>query len=179
MPFFDIPDEATLAPEVQRLFAQHRSLASTEAVPPGTSAFALTPKIFESRLVVRAKLYSECSFSHAATSLAFMLIAHKAKCQVCFVGSRRDLDRLGFDEAALDAICARPEDLPVPDRDRAFIGFAIRVATEPEGLRRKDFEEMQSGGFSKAEIQEIIGFAAFVNFHMTFTKSQIAWLSEA
>lgn len=178
MPFFDIPAEGTLPPDVRQMYARYRKATGRDRdVPVGWQAFATVPWIFEARLQAE-KLIHQCRFSPGTKFLAFMLIAHKEQCQVCFVASRKFLDRLGFDEAALDAFCASPADLPLPERDRAFVDLAIRVATDPGGLRLKDFQDTEARGLSKEEILEIIGFAAYVNFQITFTKSQLGWLDE-
>jgi alkylhydroperoxidase family enzyme len=133
----------------------------------------------ETRVLVQNRLYAACRFPAATKNIAFMLIAHRARCRVCFAGSRRELDKLGFDEPTLDSFCVHPETLPLSDRDRAFVEFAIRVATEPEGLARADFEAALAQGLSHPEIMEAIGLAAFANFQMTFTKLADAWLSDA
>lgn len=176
MPFFDVPDDDAVTPEVGALFAQYRR--DTGRDPTGYRVFALAPRVLEARVRAQGLLFRHSSLPAAATNLAFMLIAHRQQCQVCFVASRAHLDRLGFDETTLDAICAAPDSLPLPERDRAIVDFVFRVATDPGGLRRTDLDQMRTRGFSDLEIQEMIGLAAYVNLNITFTKAQPAWMDE-
>ncbi len=107
-----------------------------------------------------------------------MLIAHARKCQTCFVQSRSALDKLGFDSATLDAICADPATLPLKERDRLFVHYALKIATGSADLTPKDFREMGEHGFSKEEVQEIIAFAAFWIFNIVISQSMFAALAE-
>jgi alkylhydroperoxidase family enzyme len=177
VPFFDIPSGDALSGEVASLLAQYARDVGHPA-PPSFAAWAAAPQILEARVLVQNRLLAACRFSPAVKNIAFMLIAHRARCRVCFAGSRRELDKLGFDGPTLDSLCAHPETLPLSGRDRAFVEFAIRVATEPEGLARADFEAVLGQGLSREEIMEAIGFAAFANFQMTFTKISDAWLPD-
>lgn len=176
MPFFDIPDEDALPPEVRALFAQYRR--DTGRDPTGYRIFALAPRVLEARVRAQGLLFLHSSLPAAAKNLAFMLIAHRQECRVCFAASRAQLDALGFDQTTLDAICAAPEALPLPERDRTIVDFVFRVATDPAGVRRVDLERLRADGFSDLEIQEMIGLAAFVNLNITFTKAQPAWMDE-
>ncbi|MBI2553843.1 MAG: hypothetical protein HYV92_05330 [Candidatus Rokubacteria bacterium] len=107
-----------------------------------------------------------------------MLISHAKGCQTCFTGSRFNLDKLGFDTATLDAICANPETLPLKEHDRLFVQYALKMAMGSADLTPKDFKEMAAHGFAKKEIQEIIAFAAYRTMNMVFTQSANAALAE-
>jgi hypothetical protein len=64
----------------------------------------------------------------------------------CFGSSRRGLIALGFDEAALDGICANPVALPLPEREQAFVRYVLRFALDAMDVRPKDFREMGGPG---------------------------------
>lgn len=106
-----------------------------------------------------------------------MLIAHARRCEGCFLGSRAQLDRLGFDEPTLDRICVDPDALPLGDRERAFVKFALKTAAGAADLTAADFEEMASHGFSKAEVLEVVGFVAFWTMSMVITSAVFAGLA--
>lgn len=178
MPFFEIPTDEEVSPEVRKLFAQYTSERGAEDVPVGWRAFALTPRVLEARIQAQSSLFLQCRFPMATKAMAFMLIAHKARCQVCFVASQTALERLGFDGPTLDAICMSPQELPLSERDRTFVDCALRIADDPASLRRSDYEAMVVRGLSREEIQEVIGFAAYVNMTITFTKAQLGWLAD-
>lgn len=177
MAFFDLPSDEELTPEVRQTFAEFQRVMGKE-VPAGWRAFGRSPKITKARFTAFHNLLLQCSSPWEVRNFAWMLIAHAERCQVCFSSSRSNLNSLGWNEATLDQICANPETLPLKERDRVFVQYALKIATRPADLQVKDIEEMEARGLSKDEIQETIGFAAYVRMHMTFTLSQAAWLAE-
>ncbi|MBI4588469.1 MAG: hypothetical protein HY725_06490 [Candidatus Rokubacteria bacterium] len=177
MAFFDLPADEELSPEVRQMFEEGRRLAGTE-IPPTWRVFGRSPKIMEARFKAVQNLFFNSKFPWEARNFAVMLISHVKGCQSCFAGSRFQLDKLGFDAAALDAICANPNALPLKERDRLFVHYALRIATDSANLTPKDFREMADRGFSKEEIQEIIGFAAYWVMNIVFSQSAAAALAE-
>lgn len=177
MPFFEVPADEDVPPEVRTLLDQYRRERGLEP-QAGWRAFALVSRILEARIQAQSSLFLRCRFPMGTKALAFMLIAHRAQCQTCFRGSRAILDGLGLDEPTLDAICVNPDALPLPERDRTFVDYAVRIANDPASMRRSDYEAMAARGLSRDEIQEVIGFAAYVNMNITFTKAQLGWMAD-
>lgn len=177
MAFFDLPSDEELSPEVRQMFAEYQRLVGKE-VPANWRAFGRSWKITHARFTAFQNLLLESEIPWETRNLAWMLIAHAQRCEVCFTGSRSNLNQLGWDEATLDRICANPGTLPLKERDRLFVEYALKIATRPGDLQPKDLKEMEAGGLSKDEIQATIAFAAYINMHMTFTRSQAAWLEE-
>lgn len=172
MAFFDIPKDEELTPEARRLFDELKRLRGVETPPRSWLAYGRFPGILEARVVAETNLLKQSGpsgFSWEARLIAFMLIAHARQCQGCFGASRRSLVALGFDEPALDGFCANPAALPLPDRDRLLVQYALRIATSPAELQPKDFRELESHGFSREDVQELIGLAAYSVFHTIFT----------
>lgn len=178
MAFFDLPPDEELSAEVRRMLEEHRRSIGNDTVPRSWRAFARSPKIIEARRKVSQNLSFPSWIPWDARNLSVMLIAHAKGCQDCFSYSRSQLERLGFTESALDGICVNPEILPLKERDRLFVQYALKIATDSANLQPKDFREMAEHGFSKEEIQEIIGFAAYWAMTMVFTQSANAALRE-
>lgn len=178
MPFFDIPADEELSPEVRQLLDEYGHLTGRGQAPPTWRAFGRSPKIIEARVKAYENLSYISKFPWDARNLAVMLIAHTKRCRGCFAFSRIDLEKLGFDEATLDGICANPEALPLRERDRLFVHYALKIATGSADLQSRDFREMAEHGFSKEEIQEIIAFAAYWTMNMVFTQSANAALAD-
>ena len=132
----------------------------------------------EARLTALEKLSLQSGLSKHAAYVAAMLIAHARRCRSCFGSSRAELKRLGFDEATLDAMCAHPETLPLPERDRRVVEFALKVAAGPADLTPKDFGQMAEHGFSPAEVQDIVGFVAFWVMNTIFSTAANAALAD-
>jgi alkylhydroperoxidase family enzyme len=181
MAFFDIPRPEDLTPEVRRWFDELKRLRGVETLPTSHLAYGGSPKIVEARVRAEANLVPKSGpsrFSWSTRMVAFMLVAHARRCAGCFAASRRNLNALGFDEPALDGFCANPAALPLPDRDRLFVHYTLRVAMNPAELQPKDFKELEAHGFSREDVQEIIALAAFAVFNTIFTTMANTALSD-
>ena len=178
MAFFDLPSDDELSLEVRQMLEEVRRLIGVEAIPRTWRVFGRSPRIIEARVKAAKNLLLQPRFPWEARMVAAMLIAHAKGCRTCFAYSRSQLDKLGFDEATLDGMCANPEALPLKERDRLFVHYALKIATGSANLQPKDFREMEAHGFSKEEIQEIIAFAAYWTMNMVFTQSANAALAE-
>lgn len=178
MAFFDLPSDEELSPEVRQMLEEYRRLMGVPAVPPTWRAFGRSPHIIEARFKAAQNLFFHSKFPWDARNVAIMLIAHAKGCQTCFAGSRFILDKLGFDAATLDAMCANPGALPLKERDRLFVRYALNIAMDSANLKPKDFREMAEHGFSKEEIQEIIAFAAYWIMIIVFNQSVVAALAD-
>jgi hypothetical protein len=172
MAFFDIPKDENVSPEARHWYEELRRLRGVESLPPSWMAYWRSPQILEVRVKAEANLMRHkrpSGFSWEARLIAFMLVAHARRCDGCFGSSRGQLTALGFDEPALDGFCANPAALPLPERERLFVQHVLRIATGPAELRPKDFREMAAQGFSREDVQEIAGFAAFSVINTIFT----------
>lgn len=114
----------------------------------------------------------------ACNYVAGMLIAHAKRCRSCFDTSRAALSSLGFDELALDQMCEVAEMLPLSERERRIVGFALRAARDPEGLKPDEFRELKRAGFTKEDVLEMIGIAAYWNLATTLGSAVDAGLRE-
>lgn len=178
MPFFDLPSNEEISPEVRQMLEEYRRLTGMSEIAPTWRAFSRSQKIVEARLKAYQNLSHQSRFPWDARNFAIMLIAHAKRCQMCFSASRYQLDKLGFDEATLDGICANPSTLPLKERDRLFVHYALKIATDSANLKQKDFKEMQANGFSKDEIQEIVAFAAYWAMNIVFAQSTLAAMTD-
>lgn len=110
----------------------------TEQVAPTWRAYGRLPRIIKARVKAYQNLSGDCQFPWDAKNFTIMLIAHAKRYVGCFTASRRNLDKLGFDTATLDGICANPDQLSLKERDRLFVHYALKIATSsarPEAQR--------------------------------------------
>jgi hypothetical protein len=172
MAFFDIPKDEDISPEARHWLDELRRLRGVETLPRSWTTYARSPRILKARVTVEANLFKPSGpsgFSWEARLIAFMLVAHARRCDGCFGASRGHLTNLGFDEPALDGFCANPSVLPLPERERLFVKYVLRMATNPSELQPKDFLELQAHGLSADDVQEIAGCAAHALVNTIFT----------
>jgi alkylhydroperoxidase family enzyme len=178
MAFFELPGDEDLPLESRKMIEEYQRLTGTKSLPPNWKLFGRFPKIIEARLLGYKSMVQDTPFSFDARYVAVMLIAHAKRCQTCFAASRFQLDKLGFDKDTMDAMCAHPDTLPLGERDRRFVHYALRIATDSANLTPKDFREMEQAGFSKDEIREMIAFAAYWNMNIVFSQAMLAGLAD-
>ncbi len=178
MAFFELPKAEDLPPESRKMLEEYQRLSGIKYLPPNWTLFGRFPKIIEARLLAYKNLHQDSPFSIDARHVAVMLIAHAKRCQTCFVASRIQLDKLGFDKETMDAMCAHPDTLPLKERDRRFVHYALKIGTDSANLTPMDFREMEQAGFSRDEILELIAIAAYWNMHMIFTQAVLAGLAQ-
>jgi alkylhydroperoxidase family enzyme len=178
MAFFDLPKDEELPPESRKMLEEYQRLNGHKGVSTSWQFFGRFPKIIEARLLAWKNLNQDAHFSWDSRCVAVMLIAHAKRCQICFAGARFQLDKLGFDEGAMDAMCAHPDTLPLKERDRLFVQHVLKIATDSANLKPNDFREFERAGFSKDEIQEMIAFAAYWNMNIVFSQAALAGLAD-
>lgn len=178
MAFFELPKDEDLPPESRKLLEEYQRLQGTKTMAPNWKLFGRFPKIVEARFLAWKNLNQDTPFSFDARCVAVMLISHAKRCQLCFAGARSALNKLGFDEGAMDAMCANPDALPLKERDRRFVHYALKIAMDSANLAPKDFREMEQAGFSKDEILEMIAFAGYWNMNIVFSQAALAGLAE-
>jgi len=170
MAFFELPKEEEIAPEARQWLDELRRLRGVETVPRTWTFYARVPRILKARVTAEDNLAKQgTAFSWEARMIAFMLVAHARRCDGCFGASRVQLTTLGFDEPALDGFCANPAELPLSERERLFVRYVLRIATDPTQLGPEDFRELAAQGFSATDVQEIAGYAAWAVMNTIFT----------
>jgi hypothetical protein len=170
MAFFDVPNDQDISPEARQWLDELRRLRGVETLPRTWTTYARVPRILKARVTAEDNLSRQAaSVSWEARNIAFMLVAHARRCEGCFGSSRRTLTTLGFDEPTLDGFCANPAELPLPERERLFVRYVLRIANDPTQLRPRDLGEMEAQGLSPTDVQEITGFAAWAVMNTIFT----------
>ena len=178
MAFFDLPKDEDLPAESRKILEEYQRLQGTKERARNWQIFGHNAKIIEARFLAWKNLNQDASFSFDARAVAVMLLAHAKRCQMCFAGARSALDKLGFDEGTMDAMCAHPDTLPLKEPDRRFVHYTLKIATDSANLTSKDFQKMADHGFSKDEIQEMVAFAAYWSMNMVFSQAALAGLTE-
>ena len=178
MAFFDLLPEDRVPPDVRQFFDLLKKRERSDRVPPHFYAMAGHPPLAKAFVQAFLELIPVPNRFGTAQFIASMLIAHAKGCRPCFNTSRDFLLKIGIDDAELNHMCEAPQALPLPERERRFVEFALRVAREPGGLKPDDFRAMESAGFKKDEILEMIGVAGFWAFATTVATALEAGLSE-
>ncbi|MBI4588470.1 MAG: hypothetical protein HY725_06495 [Candidatus Rokubacteria bacterium] len=178
MAFFELIPEDQIVAEAREYIDIARKRARSERAEGSFYALAKNPRLVKAWVQAAQDLIPIPNRFGAAQGIVGMLISHAKGCRRCFDTSRNLLVKLGFDDVALEGMCQAPAALPLPDRERRFVEFTLKVARDPQGLKPNDFREMEQAGFSKDEILEMIGVAAYWNLATTLASAVGAGLQE-
>lgn len=178
MPFFDPVPEDQLSAESRRLLEIARKRYPSQSVGPSIRSMAANPRVLKGFVEVREELNPIPGRFGSGHYIAGMLIAHSVGCRACFNLSRGWLAKLGFDDVMLDAYCAAPATLPLAERERRMVEFTVKLACERGSVKPEDFRDLEQAGFSRADVLEMIGIAAFWNLATTFGTAIDAGLQE-
>lgn len=69
------------------------------------------------------------------------------------------LSSLGMSEEVLRTLVSDFAACPLPEREKAVIGFGLKAATEPHALTSKDYQHLYNLGLDNSEIFEIVATA--------------------
>jgi hypothetical protein len=178
MAFFEPVPGDQLSAESKRLIEIARKRTPTHTVGPNVQCMAAHPRVLKGFVEVREELNPIPSRFGSGHYIAGMLIAHSVGCRACFNLSRGWLAKVGFDEGTLDGYCSAPSTLPLEERERRIVEFTVKLACDRGSVKPADFREMERAGFSKEDVLEMIGVAAFWNLATTFGTALDAGLQD-
>ena len=178
MAFFEVLPEDRVPAEAKEWIEVAKKRQRVDRLAPELYAMAGHPKLLKAFVQSQEDLIPVPNRFGVVEFVASMLIAHAKKCGPCFNASRGFLLKIGFDDATLDNMCRAPATLPLSERERHFVEFTLRVATDPAGVKPDDLREMERRGFSKDEILEMIGVAGFWSLATTVTSALDVGLRE-
>lgn len=178
MAFFEMLTEEQMAPEAREQVEVVKKRKKSDQLDRVFYVLVDHPRLLKTLVQALEGFNPIPSRFGACNYVAGMLIAHAKRCRSCFDASRTALSSLGFDEPALDRMCERPEMLPLSERERRIVKFTLGAARDPEGLKPAEFRELERAGFTKEDVLEMIGIAAYWNLATTLGSAVDAGLRE-
>jgi uncharacterized peroxidase-related enzyme len=165
-----IIEEAEATGEVARVFAEYKRETRQPFVPNIMKVMANSPTVIISYWSMISSFYQNSILPESLTAMIFYTVAHANSCQYCSAGHEVSCRILGIDE---DMLTALVKDLGSvsPERVRAIIEFAIKVARDPKGVNIDDYDKVRDRGVTDEELVEIIFIAAMGNFGDTMADS--------
>jgi uncharacterized peroxidase-related enzyme len=155
-----IIEEEEATGEVAQLYEEFKRDLHLPIVPNILKALGSSPETLTvyGKLWVNSEEYR--TLPEALTAMIAYTIATKSDCTYCSATFELSCRSLGVDEDTLDKLIKDLTNLN-PERVRAIIDFALKVAKHPQELVREDFDKVRQQGVSDGEIVEIILNAAY------------------
>jgi alkylhydroperoxidase family enzyme len=122
-------------------------------------ALAASPDMLALQWDMTRAYYKHTTLPQSLIAMISYTIATKSDCTYCSVGNELTCRTLGIDEETLDKVVKDLGNVN-PQRIQAIIEFALKVAKDPQGLVRADYDKLRDQGVMEEEIVEIIVVAA-------------------
>ncbi len=148
--------------EVAVIYEEIRRVMLVPEVPNFFKALAASPAALAIEWAGFKALYEHSTLPQSLLAMIMYAIAEQNECQYCSASHELSCRTLGIDEETLHKLV---NDLPQlsPERIRATIGFALKVAGSPKALVREDYDVLRAQGLSEEELVEIIQLAAMAS----------------
>ena len=145
--------------EVAVLYEEIKRGMMVPEVPNFFKALAASPAALAIEWASFKALYEHSTLPQSLLAMIMYAIAEQNECQYCSASHELSCRTLGIDEETLHKLV---NDLPQlsPERIRATIAFALKVAGSPKALVREDYDSLRAQGLSEEELVEIIQLAA-------------------
>jgi uncharacterized peroxidase-related enzyme len=164
MPFLSgkvlpVVEEAEATGEVAEIYETVKRELQTPLVPNFMKALAVSPAALQIQWGMMQSFYGHTTLPQSLIAMICFTIAEKNDCTYCSANHELTCRTLGVDEDTLKRLV---EDLGnvKPERIRAIIEFALKVAKHPKDLVAADYDQVREYGVTDEEIVEIIVVAA-------------------
>lgn len=161
LPFIE-EDEAT--GEVAELYETWKRDVQVPFVPNFVKAMASSPDMLAFAFKYWMAAIEHITLPQSLVSMIQYTIATYNNCLYCKANHELTCRTLGVDEDTLNKLVQDLDHLN-PERIRAIIDFALKVAKNAKMLNRADFDRVREQGVTDGEIVEIILIAAMGNFN--------------
>jgi uncharacterized peroxidase-related enzyme len=145
--------------EVAELYETIKRDMQMPFVPNMVKALAVSPAALKIQWGMVQAFYSHTTLPQSLIAMISFTIAEKSHCTYCSAANELTCRTLGVDEETL-ALLIKDLDSVNPERIRAIIEFALKVAKDPQGLVAADYDRVREQGVMDEEIVEIIVVAS-------------------
>lgn len=122
-------------------------------LPDYAGAFSHRPDVAQAWAALNHTIRS--GMDRRRFEIATIAGARARRSTVCTVAHSKFLRDVAGDEAALAAICERPDGSGLDDQDRAIYEFAAKTATDAASIEQADVDRLRAVGLSDAEITDV------------------------
>lgn len=150
-------DEAT--GEIGEVYDEIKRELQIPFVPNILKALAASPEMLRLQWEMTRAYNNYTTLPQSLIAMIGYTIATKSDCVYCSVGNELTCRTLGVDEETLEKLVKDLDNLN-PKRVRAIIEFSLKVAKDPQGLVREDYDLLRNQGITDEEIIEIIMVSA-------------------
>jgi uncharacterized peroxidase-related enzyme len=158
-----IIEEEEAADELLELYEESKRVLGSPYVPNMLKAVAISLPVGNICVDLFRSFYQNLTLPQALVAMISYCIPTAKNCRYCAANGELHCRTLGIDEATLEQLAHDLGNVN-PQRVRAIIQFALKVAIDPQGLVAEDYERVREQGVSDEELLEVIVIAGVANF---------------
>ena len=157
---FAVPDIATLPDDMRAMIVAVQEKSGF--VPNIFLALAHRPAEFRAFFAYHdALMEKEGGLTKAEREMIVVATSAANQCQYCVVAHGAILRIRAKDPLIADLLAANWRKSPLSARERAMLGFALKVTERAQEITEADRQSLRDAGFSDDEIWDIAAIAAF------------------
>ena len=177
MSWLRVPDEASLPPEVQALYAAPREKLGF--VPNVLRNFALRAShLLRWNEHYEELMKGESGLSKAEREMIAVVVSVANDCRYCIAAHSAALRKLTKDPALADAIAADHTTAPVEPRQRAMLDYARKLTLQVTEVTEADVERLREAGLADEDVMDVAEVTAMFNFTNRMA-SGLGWVANA
>ena len=156
-------EEAEATGIVAQMYADFKRDMQFPYLPNMIKTLAISPAALAGGWGLYRGFLLNTTLPRTLTAMILFTIAESRDCEYCAAGNEFACRNLGVDEESLRALVEDLDNVS-PERIRAIIAFALKVAHDPQALVAEDFERLREHGITDEEVVDIALNAAMATF---------------
>lgn len=160
MAYFPIQeDDQVTDPKVKAVYDEIRAELGFGMVPNLFKSMSINPDFLEASWKKFRSTILQGDVPRTIKEMIGVAISQANNSQYALQVHLHGLSALGISEQVLQTLVSDFANCPLPDREKAAIGFGLLAATKPDKLTSTDYQRLQDLGLDRSEIFELIATA--------------------
>jgi uncharacterized peroxidase-related enzyme len=161
--WLEVPDESDVPAEVKELW--EAPLEKLGFVPNVLRLFAIRPDhLLRWWSYYDELMRGESGLTKAQREMIAVVVSATNRCHYCVVSHSAALRKLTEDPELADQLATAYTNVPLEDRERAMLDFAVKLTEESHRSSEEDVDALRRAGWTDEEIMDIAQVAAMFNF---------------
>lgn len=154
-----VEDDQVSEPRVRAVYDEIKAELGFGIVPNIFKSMATNPPFLESNWSQFRSTVLQGRLPRTLKEMIGVVISQANQSDYARQVHMHSLSALGISAEILQLLAADFANCPLPEREKAVIGFGLQAATQPHRLNQADYQNLYDLGLDQAEIFEIIATA--------------------
>jgi len=160
---FRIIEEDKATEEVKDIYKTIRRELGFGFVPNLFKSMAISPTVLRGNWEKVKFTFLSGIVPRTVKEMICVAVSAANRNNYCLKTHLHGLSMMGVDQKILQGLQGNLDELPLPERTKIIIKFALKVTLEPTAVTDKDFSELRDEGLTEEDILEIVSTANLIN----------------